>query len=345
MRVSLIRTVVFLSVFCFAHGLLAQGVNTLQGTVIAPNGNPPNQSVRVSLTYSGRPIYETFTDLGGHFSFSGIATGTFELTVEGDDATFETTRVSVEVGAFGSAPQSFTQNIQLRPMRAKPTARASVVNSFSQNVPKSAQELFDRAVKSSGDGRTADAEKFLTDAIQIFPDYFEAHLLLGKLFLTANRLAEATAELDRARQINPKDDRAYQSFGVVMMRQRNFAMAVAVFSEAARLNPTNPVNTLLKTTALINQAYTIDPTASQKAAADRGYILERAESSLKQLSQLGDKKLLPDHFSLAMLYEMKGERARAADELEQHLRENPGLQNELQIREAIKKLRAPPVTR
>jgi len=47
---------------------------------------------------------------------------------------------------------------------------------------------------------------------------------------------------------------------------------------------------------------------------------------------------LPDHFSLAMLYEMKGDRARAANELERHLRENPRLQNENEIREAIKRL-------
>ena len=122
------------------------------------------------------------------------------------------------------------------------------------------------------------------------------------------------------------------------MRQKNFAMAVAVYSEAARLNPANPVNTLLKITALINQAYAIDPASSEKAAADRAYIIERADLSLRQLSQLGDKKFLPDHFSLAMLYEMKGDRARAANELERHLRENPRLQNENEIREAIKRL-------
>src|SRR2546423_9151274 len=147
MRLSVTRSVLFVGVLLFARIAFAQGVNSLQGKVIAPNGNSPSQPVRVSLTYGGRPIYEMFTDLGGHFSFSGIAKGTYELTAEGDDTTFETTSVSVEVGAFGSAPQFFTQNIQLRPLRTKPTARASVVNSFSQNVPKSAQQLFERAVK------------------------------------------------------------------------------------------------------------------------------------------------------------------------------------------------------
>lgn len=335
-----VRVLILSSLLLLAPIAVAQGGHTVQGRVIAPTGTAPNQSVRVVLTFAGRPIYETFTDLSGRFSFAGVGSGTYQLTVDGDDATFEETSVTVEVS--GSTPQMFTENIQLRPLRAKPTARAAVINSFTQNVPKSAQESFNRAVKSIDEGKNADATKYLTDAIQSFPDYFEAHLLLGKLFLNANRIDEAMAELDRARQINPKDDRAYQSFGLILMRQRNFAMAVAVFSEAARLNPGNPINILLKTRALINQAYAIDPSSSEKAATDRNYIVERAESSLKQLAQLGDKKTMLDHFSLAMLYEMKGDRAHAARELEQHLSENPGLKNESEIREAIKRLRTSP---
>src|SRR5947209_5902747 len=92
----------------------AQGVNSLEGRVMLPSGAQPAQSVRVTLTQSGRPIYETFTDLSGRFNFSGLRAGTYQLTAEGDGQTFETTSVSVEVGTFGGA-QTLTQNIQLRP--------------------------------------------------------------------------------------------------------------------------------------------------------------------------------------------------------------------------------------
>ncbi|HXT63029.1 MAG TPA: tetratricopeptide repeat protein [Pyrinomonadaceae bacterium] len=335
-----IRLATLALLLLFATVALAQGGHTVQGRVVAPSGSAPNQSVRVVLTFAGRPVYETFTDLSGRFSFSGIGTGTYELTVDGDDATFETTSLTIEVS--GSTPQMFTENIQLRPLRAKPTARIGVINSFSQVVPKAAQQSFERAVKLDSEGRTEESIKALTDAIQNFPDYFDAHLMLGKLFLNANRLPEATTELDRAREINPKDDRAYQSFGLILMLQRNFAVAVAVFAEAARLNPTNPVNVLLKTKALINQAYSIDPAKSAQAANDRSYLLGRAESSLKQLADLSKNKMSADHFSLAMFFEMKGDRKQAANELEALLRENPDLKNASEIREAIQKLRAPP---
>jgi tetratricopeptide (TPR) repeat protein len=319
----------------------AQGVHTLQGKVIEPNGNAPTQPVRVTLTYNGRPIYESFTDLGGHFSFSGLTIGTYELTAEGDDVTFETTRVTAEVTAFGRAPQLFTQNIQLRPKRNSATPRASVVSSFNQDVPKAARETLERAKKMAEQGKPELALSLLREAIKLFPEYFEAHLEIGNELLQTDHLAEAITELDRAREINPNDDRVYLSFGLVLMQQKKYPIAVAVFAEASRLNPTNPMNHLMRAIALIHQASTINATQSKTAAADREFIIKRAEVALTQAAELSGKKLTADYLTLAILYEMKGERAQAAAELEQYLQKNPDAKNADAIREEIRKLRSP----
>jgi hypothetical protein len=129
----------------FSAATPAQGLNTLQGKVITPDGSQPNAPVRVTLTYSGRRIYETFTDLSGRFSFPGIAKGTYQLSAEGDGKTFDNTSVYAEVAAFGRGQQLFTQDIQLRPVARETLARAGVVNAFFQTIPKSAREAFDRA--------------------------------------------------------------------------------------------------------------------------------------------------------------------------------------------------------
>src|SRR5689334_3825202 len=107
-----LRPLLLLILFACSSGALAQtGANVLSGRVITPSGTQPNAPVRVKLTFSGRPINETFTDLSGRFSFPGIGSGTYQLTAEGDGVNFETTSVSADVTAFGSAPQSFTQDI------------------------------------------------------------------------------------------------------------------------------------------------------------------------------------------------------------------------------------------
>ncbi len=338
-RLSCVWLSSFVLLFFAVAPAFAQGAHSLQGKVITPNGSAPVQPVKVTLTFSGRRIYETFTDLGGNFSFTGLRNGTYQLTAEGDGVTFETTSVSAEITAFGGSTQLFTENIQLRPKQANAAAPPGVVSAFRQDVPKAARETFERAKKLADQGKAELALSLMREAIKLFSEYFEAHLELGNELLQTGRLDEAIAELDQARKINPNDDRTYQSFGLVLMQQQKYATAVGVFAEASRLNPSNPMNPLMRAIALIHQASTIEPTQSATARSDREFLLARAEVALTQASDLSGKKLTADHLTLAMFYEMKGERTRAADELEQYLRKKPNVKNADSINAAIKKLR------
>jgi tetratricopeptide (TPR) repeat protein len=313
----------------------AQGAHTLQGRVMMPNGAQPTAPVKVTLTFSGRRIYETFTDLSGRFTFVALARGTYQLTAEGDSQTFETTTVYADVSAFGSGAQLFTQDIPLRPITAKPLGQTGVLNAFTQNVPKVALQALERATKLNGELKTEAAIEQTLEAIRIFPDYFEAHLHLGNIYLKAGRLELAIAELDRAREINPNDERAYQSFGLVLMKLKNYPVAVAIFAEATRLNPSNPMNALMRATALIHQAATLP----EAQIADRQALIDRAALSLAQASKLGGDKHKADSLTLATFYEMKNEPGRAADELELLLRKSDPRNAELLQRE-IQRLRA-----
>ena len=322
----------FLLLFALSSTALAQGgSNVLQGRVITPSGTQPNAPVRVKLTFNGRAIHETFTDLSGRFSFPGLAGGTYQLTADGDGVNFETTTIYADVTAFGSSPQSFSQDIQLRPIAHKPAAQAGVVNAFAQNVPATAQQALELGLKLTAEGKIEAGIEKMREAIKIFPDYFDAHLQLGNVFLKVDQFNEAIAELDVARQINPNDERAYQSFGLLLMRQKNFAVAVAVFAEAARLNPSNPVNHVMRATALIHQA--------AASSDDRSFLLGRAEAAMAQAATTGDNKSKPDSMTLALFYELKDQPERAAQELESYMQKNPQLKNSAPLQGEIKRLR------
>jgi tetratricopeptide (TPR) repeat protein len=326
----------FLFVFlaCFS---LASAQSVLSGRVITPSGTQPTTPVRVKLTFNGRPINETFTDLSGRFSFPGVSAGTYQLTADGDGINFETTTVYAEIAAFGSAPQSFTQDIQLRPISHKPAGQPGVINAFTQKIPEAAKQAYTLGVKLAEEGKTDAAIDNIRNAIKIFPEYFDAHLQLGNMFLKAEQFNEAIAELDLARQVNPNDERCYQSFGLLLMKQRNFAMAVAIFAEAARLNPSNPVNAVMKATALIHQA-AITP-ESAPATENRSYLLGRADVALAQAANLSENKLKPDTMTMALFYELKGEPEKAAAELESYLKKAPQIKNAEAIQNEIKRLR------
>jgi len=316
----------------------AQSVHSLQGRVIAPDGLQPQSPVRVTLTFSGRQLYETFTDLSGRYSFTGLSKGTYQLTAAGDDRTFETTTVSAEISSFGSAPQLFIQDIQLQPLRGKPVVHAAVVSAFAQDIPRPAVQAFERGQKLEVEGKNDEALEQINEAIRIFPQYFEARLSLGNHLLKAGRLNDAIAELDRAREINPNDERLYQSFGLILMQQKNYAVAVAVFAEAFRLNPRNPLNTLMRASALIYQASAID-TSSSTGAEQQRYLLSKAEQALSQTSDLSGGKIKPDHLTLGMFFVLKGEFDRAVAELEEYLRKSPDSSNAAAIRAEVNRLK------
>ena len=329
----------FLLLLLLSHSslALAQGGNVLEGKVVTPSGIQPTTPVRVKLTLNGRAIHETFTDLSGRFTFPGVGRGVYQLTAEGDGVTFETTSVTAEISAFGGGPQSFTQDIQLRPIHQKPAAQLGVVNAFKQDVPAAAKAALDAGLKLAEEGKTEAAIENMRKAVQIFPQYFDGHLQLGNTFLKLDQFNDAIAELDRAREINPNDERAYQSFGLLLMKQRNYAVAVAVFAEAGRLNPSNPMNAVMRATALIHEAAVTDE--SVPSTEDRAHLLSRAEVAMSQAATLSETKLKPDTMTLALFYELKGEPERAASELESYLKKNPQLKNAAAIQNEIKRLR------
>jgi len=324
----------FLFLACFS---VASAQSVLSGKVITPSGTQPTNPVRVKLTFNGRAINETFTDLSGRFSFPGVGRGTYQLTAEGDGINFETTTIYAEIAAFGSAPQSFTQDIQMRPIIHKPAAQPGVVNAFTQNVPEAAKQALALGVKLAGEGKVEEAVENMHKAVKIFPDYFDAHLELGNIFLKTEQFNEAITELDLARQVNPNDERTYQSFGLLLMKQRNFGMAVLIFTEAARMNPANPLNAVMKATALIHQA-AVTP-ESAPATESRSYLLGRAEVAISQAAELSENKLRPDTMTIALFYELKGDPEKAATELETYLKKNPQIKNSPAIQNEIKRLR------
>src|SRR6185503_15557044 len=128
----------FLFLACFS---VASAQSVLSGRVITPSGTQPTNPVRVRLTFNGRAINETFSDLSGRFTFPGINRGRYQLIAEGDGLSFETTTVYVDVGAFGGS-QNVTLDIQLRPLAAKASTQPGVVNAFTQNVPEAAKQAF-----------------------------------------------------------------------------------------------------------------------------------------------------------------------------------------------------------
>jgi tetratricopeptide (TPR) repeat protein len=214
-------------------------------------------------------------------------------------------------------------------------------NGFRQDVPVAARAMFDRAVLMAKAGKRDLAQTLLKESLKLYPEYFDAHLALGNELSKAGRLSEAMAEFESARRINPRDDQVYLSVGLVMMQQKRYDLAASVFTDASLLNRAEPLHRLMRGIALVRQASALKQTASKSAQAQQNALYRKAEEALSEAYDLSSGKLAEVYLYRALIYEQRGERERAATELEQYLQQASGAENSDAIREAIRKLREP----
>jgi tetratricopeptide (TPR) repeat protein len=317
-RIGVLPVVVLIaSVFCYG-----QGVHTLQGKVMLANGASPPNPVRVSLTYNSVSVYETFTDLSGRFSFTGLHRGMYQLTAEGDDRTFETTRVNAEISAYGSAPQTFTQNIQLRVKAGKaiPAAGVTSAEAADPNVPRTAREAYDKGVKRAQDDKPEQAIKSLQEAIAAYPQFYSAHIALGEQYDKLKRYAEAEAVYQEAIKLRPDRADAHVGLGVVLVKQKKYAEAIPPLRRSIEMEKqSSPPYLFLGLAEMMTADY------------------QSAEVDLLRAYEIGKPTIA--HIYLANLYDLLHQPTKAIEQLQAFLKENPESPSSRQIREAIDKLR------
>jgi Tfp pilus assembly protein PilF len=315
-----------------------QGGNVIRGKVRNSAGSNLAH-IRVDLEAGNGPlIQQTVTNTEGDFYFSNLPDTSYAVVVSAPDYEPVTERVDFFRQAANAPGEARMVEITLVPKGSVRPSRPGL--NFVQNIPKAAQTSYESALKLSKQGKKEEAIAALQEAIRIFPNYFNAHFLLGSEFMKAGKHGEAIAQLDEARRINPRDDRIYELFGIVLMQQKKYAVAAAVFAEASRLNALEPQYPLMRGIALIEHASSISPGTSKSAAAERISILVDAEKNLTRAYELSNRKLSTVHLQLARVYEKQGNLLRAASELEQYLKENPDSANAGAIRDGIKMLRS-----
>ena len=301
---------------------LSQSAHTLQGKVLLQSGSAPSNSVRVTLTFNGVRVYETFTDLSGRFSFTGLKRGVYQLEAEGDGRTFETTRVRAEVSAFGAAPQSFTQNIALRPLAGKSVPPADTVSAevSDPRLPQQAREAYKKGAKRASDDKPEEALKLFEQAVQAAPAFYAAHLAKADQYLKLRRFDEAAASYIRAKEIKPDRAEPLSGLGATLIQQQKYLEALSHLRKVVEMGKQSSATYLYLG---LGETMTGDYAA--------------AESDLKRSFELSKAPVA--RIYLANLYELKGEPLKAIEQLQAFLNENPDAPQSKQVRGAIEKLR------
>lgn len=335
-RAAVLTALALVLLCCFTSAAHGQG-HTIRGKVRNSLGANVGR-VSIMLEKNGAMVDQTVANNEGDFTFTGLTETSYTIVISAPD--YNPTSESVDfVRATSTEQPGETRTVEIT-LVAKGGVRPPRAGlSFVQDVPKPARAAFDVGIKAARENRMPEAISAYESAIKIFPDYFDAHLVLANELAKQGNFPETIKHLDEARRVNPKDDRVYDLFARVMMQQRKYAVAARIYAEAAKLNPADPQYLLAEGTALVEQASSIDAAQSKAAADERAFAFTEAERVLTEALRL-NKKLADAHLQLARVYEKRGERPRAAEELEQYLRKAPNAKNADAIRQAIKTLRS-----
>ena len=294
--------------------------NILIGKVRTESGRPLSNVLVELQTGNGVFFAQTVTTNEGDYAFSGLAGASFILVVNEPSHELFSERVELTRTATTRPGERVRVDLVLKPRDREMTPRPGTV--FQQEVPEAALKSYRHGLRLLAEHKSDEGTAALREAIRILPKYFDAHFALALEFVRLRHPTEATEELEQARTINPRDGRVYHTFGLVLYEQKKYGLAATVFEAAVKLNPANAEAHLMRGAALIETGR-----------------LKEAEDEIGRADQISSHKLAIVHLHLARVFEKRGDRARAAEELESYLRQNPGVDNAPAIREAIKKLR------
>ena len=287
--------------------------STIAGIVYDQNRNPLSR-VDVELSNAavgGSTSLRTRTDDTGRYQFDNLPDGRYRIKVMPfrynlQDQTEEV--IVHTINLLGSGSGYFPQDFYLA---SKKGGLGDTVTGviFSQEVPKEAEKLYEKAMDDISDKKSSDGMEKLIEAIKLFPNYYAALQRLGIELLKTEQYMDATKLFIRAAGVNPKSSRSlyYMGFALNKLNKsgKNYnKAALKALENAIRLAP-----------ASWEVVYLIG-----KIEREEGNFA-KAEKHLLKAKKLADVRVPHIHKELAQLYGNNLKQYdKAADELELYLK-------------------------
>ncbi len=297
------------------------GQNQIVGTVFGPSGRPAENPVQVRLSTMTRGNRTAITTGTGNFAFKGLPTGTYTITID-KEKDYEPFSQSVDLRQFrGGPPQLYTMTIQLV-LKARPDVKPAVVNAEFANVPAQAQAYYFEAVELSKRSDFAGAIVQLKLAINVHPSFMNAYNELGVQYLRTNKLQDADEAFQEALKIAPDSYSPLVNRGIANVMMRRYGEAVPI----------------LRKTVFKNGESAVGHYFLGQALANLGLFAEAEEELLKSI-ELGKGQMQEAHRILAVIYTQRGDKLKAAENLETYLQLKPTAPDAERLRQKLQQLK------
>lgn len=308
------------------------GLNTISGRIYFPSGRAADMRAKVLLETMTSSRLSVIADNDGAFRFKNLAPGSYTVVIDaGEDYEIVREPVFIEGNSnlgrgtrIPMMPTNIMVPIYLRPKMGKREAKPGVLNAALANVPKPAQELYEKAQEAIQANDSKRAIEQLRAAISIHPDFALALNSLGVEYLKLGDAGRALEALAAAVKLSPDAFVPRLNYGIAYLEKKQFAEAEANLRQALQKNDGSPSAHMYLGIALIKLGR-----------------YDEAEKELQRAVSLkGGDNMAQAHKMLGGLYWKKGQFKEAADQLEVYLKLMPKAPDAERIRATVKELRS-----
>ena len=295
---------------------------TISGTMLPERGEFSCEHCLVTLLANGgRPVATAYLDSAGHFTFQGVPPGRY--TIHAEIEGFEEVNQPVDANDGLGLGTNILITVARRGGHAAPINGGIVnVSEFLDAYPKKAVEAYKKGQDYRKNKKDEQAMKSFETAINIAPDFYQAHTELGVLYKEAGRADDAEREFIKAHELNRTNIEPLLNLTTLYIDENKPERAVSASEEAVKANSRSAP-------AFLNLGI-----ALYKAA-----MLDKAEVALKRALELAPK-MAAVRLMLANVYLKLRQYDNLMEQLNTYIAENPHgeqLQAVVQMRDHLLK--------
>lgn len=301
------------------------GRNVIEGRLYYPSGRNVDKRFKVHMESIRGGDFFTMADDTGAFAFRRLGAGSYVVTVEvGKEYEPVVERVDVTDGVSARGTEigrTYNLQIQLREKQSV-TTRPGTINAALANVPKSAVELYDKAIESERKGDDKKAVEQLRQAVEMYPDFALAFNEMAAIYERTQQLDKAADALAAAVRVAPEVFELRLNYGAVLAKLGKYAEAEPELRKATQLKATSAAAHLFHSKVLIQLSR-----------------FAEAETELQAIIKLGGNEVPIAYRYLGAVYQEQGKKPEAIAALEKYLELNPKVKDAEKIRKIIDDLR------
>jgi len=292
-----------------ARAAIKQGGFVIFGRVNLPNGRPATTRMNIFIEGMNGLRQDILSDDQGKYEFRGISGGRYYVHATNPNAPEQyCDPVEADTTRAFSGRLQVDINLKLPLHKEKKDVNPGIVSASeaAQNIPKPALKAYEQGLKLQKENKGEQALIAFNQAVELYPEYFQALTERASLLMGRNQLTEAAADFERALRLNDKYVPALRGLGYCQIQQKQVEAAVSNLERAFVIEPEAPLTLLLLGYANLSLGR-----------------YEPAKQCLQEALKLGPESAARAHVYLAEVFAHEQKFKEAADSIRRYLALKP----------------------